>query len=238
MKKNILQRRQKNKQGFSKKILVVAAHPDDEALGCGGAIARHVANGDIVDLIVMTDGVSSRNGAGEEKVNKRVSALTQCSKILGISSLYHLNFPDNQMDSIPLLKIVRALEKLFKKLQPRVVYTHHFGDLNIDHRLTHQAVMTACRPLLKCSVHEIYGFEVISSTEWAAPKIGPFEPNVFVNITNFLSIKLKALAAYKEELRAIPHSRSLRHTKILAHHRGYSVGVEAAEAFSAYRILY
>jgi len=220
-----------------KTVLVVAAHADDEALGCGGTIARHVEEGDAVHLVLMADGVNSRRETSETDFARRIEASKRAQSILGISSSQSLELPDNQMDSAPLLEIVQKLEPILEEIQPSVVYTHHYGDLNIDHRLTHVAVMTVCRPVPGSSVREIYGFEVLSSTEWATQQGSPFLPNYFVDITQQLQTKLDALEAYAEEMRKTPHSRSMAHVEVLAHHRGYSVGVDAAEAFEVYRII-
>jgi len=220
-----------------KTVLVVAAHADDEALGCGGTIARHVEEGDAVHLVLMADGVNSRRETSETDFARRIEASKRAQSILGISSSQSLELPDNQMDSAPLLEIVQKLEPILEEIQPSVVYTHHYGDLNIDHRLTHVAVMTVCRPVPGSSVREIYGFEVLSSTEWATQQGSPFLPNYFVDITQQLQTKLYALEAYAEEMRKTPHSRSMAHVEVLAHHRGYSVGVDAAEAFEVYRII-
>lgn len=220
-----------------KTVLVVAAHADDEALGCGGTIARHVEEGDAVHLVLMADGVHSRRGSSESDLARRIEASKRAQSILGASSSQSLELPDNQMDSVPLLEIVQKLEPILAGIQPSVIYTHHHGDLNVDHRLTHAAVMTACRPLPDSSVREIYGFEVLSSTEWAIQQTSPFLPDYFVNITQHLRTKLEALEAYAEEMRNPPHSRSMAHVEVLAHHRGYSVGVDAAEAFEVYRII-
>lgn len=220
-----------------KNILVVAAHADDEVLGCGGTIARHVAEDDDVHLVLMADGVHSRPGSSMKDSVHRVEASQRAQMILGISSLHSLQLPDNSMDSIPLLEIVQALESHIEKIRPAVIYTHHHGDLNIDHRITHAAVMTACRPVPGSSVSEIYGFEVLSSTEWATPHKLPFIPNYFVDISKHLRTKLRALEAYTEEMRKAPHSRSIEHIEVLARHRGYSIGINAAEAFEAYRVI-
>jgi len=220
-----------------KTVLVVAAHADDEALGCGGTIARHVEDGDVVHLVLMADGVYSRKDASKEDLKRRVEASRRAQSILGASSSQSLELPDNQMGSVPLLEIVQKLELILAGIQPSVIYTHHHGDLNVDHRLTHAAVMTACRPLPGSSVREIYGFEVLSSTEWATQQDSPFLPNYFVDITQQLQTKLDALEAYAEEMRKTPHSRSMAHVEVLAHHRGYSVGVDAAEAFEVYKII-
>ena len=220
---------------MKKKIIVVAAHPDDEVLGCGGTIVKHVAQGDIVHSVFMSDGVNSRLDSSKVKLNRRLKASKSVQSLLGISSTHYLNLPDNSMDSVPLLEIVQKLEPIINKIKPSVIYTHSYGDLNIDHQLTHAAVMTACRPIPDSTVREIYGFEVISSTEWSNPLKLTFKPTLFIDITKHLSKKLNALKAYKQEMRDVPHSRSIKHIEILAQHRGYSVGVDMAEAFEVYR---
>jgi LmbE family N-acetylglucosaminyl deacetylase len=224
-------------QQGSRTVLVVAAHADDEALGCGGTIARHVMEGDRVHLVVMADGVHSRLDVNPVDLERRLMAAGRAQKILGIEEVHYLGFPDNRMDSLALLDIVQALEPVLQKLAPQVVYTHHHGDLNIDHRITQQAVMTACRPQPGHAVKEIYGFEVMSSTEWASPQSEPFLPSFFVDITAQLETKQLALAAYAEELRPVPHSRSMEHLEALARHRGYCMGLDAAEAFVVYRLI-
>lgn len=222
---------------MNKIILIVAAHADDEVLGCGGTIARHVLEGDQVHLVLMADGVNAREGAMPDDLARRMAASEKAQKILGVSEVHCLGFPDNQMDDLPLLKIVQSLEPIIYGLAPSVIYTHHHGDLNVDHRLTQEAVMTACRPQPGCSVKQIYGFEVLSSSEWATPQQEPFMPILFVDISAQLAVKTRALEAYVEEMRPIPHSRSIEHAAVLAQHRGYSVGVEAAEAFVVYRMI-
>ena len=145
---------------MSKSVLVVAAHTDDEALGCGGTIAKHVAQGDAVYAVFLADGVTSRSNASEQELDERNSAAKQAHKTLGIKQSFMLGFPDNRMDVLPLLDIVQELERVVLELRPEVVYTHHLGDLNVDHRVTHNATLTACRPLPGSSVREIYSFEV------------------------------------------------------------------------------
>lgn len=222
---------------MSKTVLVVAAHADDEALGCGGSLAKHVASGDEVHVIFVADGVTSRSGAGQEEMVHRKQATENARNILGISTMAFLDLPDNRLDSLPLLDIVQPLEALIGKLLPEIIYTHHYGDLNADHRLVHQAVMTACRPLPGSTVKEILTFEVTSSTEWSSPGLAPFLPNLFVDISAYVEIKMQALEAYALEMRAPPHSRSAEHLRCLAKHHGYSSGVYAAEAFMVMRIL-
>ena len=222
---------------MKKKIIIVAAHPDDEVLGCAGTIAKHVAQGDIVHSVFMSDGVNARSNSSKAKLKRRFKASKLVQSLLGISSTHYLNFPDNSMDSVPLLDIVQKLEAIIFKIKPSVIYTHSYGDLNIDHQLTHTAVMTACRPTPNTSIREIYGFEVLSSTEWSTTQKFIFAPTFLVDITKYLAIKIKALKIYKEEMRSAPHSRSIKHAKVLAQHRGYTVGLEMAEAFEVYRIV-
>lgn len=222
---------------MTRSIVVVAAHSDDEALGCGGTLARHAAAGDDVHLVFLADGVTSRSGASEAGRIEREAAAARAHKCLGVRSVSYLAFPDNRLDSVPLLEIVQRLEETLAPLAPEVIYTHHHGDLNVDHRITHEAVMTACRPLPGGTVREIYAFEVMSSTEWRGPGMVPFAPQLSVDISAYLDTKLTALAAYQLEMRPAPHSRSIEHIRALALHRGHSAGVHAAEAFMVVRVL-
>lgn len=220
-----------------KKILVVAAHPDDEALGCGGTIAKHVSEGDTVYAVFLADGVTSRLEASEHELAERNEAALEAQKCLGITKSYILGFPDNRMDTVPLLDIVQKVETVLQEIQPQVVYTHHSGDLNIDHRIAHQTVLTACRPIAGASVKEIYAFEVLSATEWNTPGANSFVPNVFVDISDYIHTKMEALAAYEQEMRTEPHSRSLTNVRRQAEFRGNCVGVNAAEAFFLVRSI-
>jgi N-acetylglucosamine malate deacetylase 1 len=212
-------------------VLVIAAHPDDEALGCGGTIARHVAMGDEVNLLFIADGETGRIMAG--KTNRNIPAY-HASKILGAMPPMFLNWRDQMLDTVPLLEITRAIEAKVEMIQPTIVYTHHAGDLNMDHRIVHQAAMTALRPLPSAPVKEIYTFEVLSSTEWGTE---PFRPNHFVCISAFLKTKLDALRCYGDEMRERPHARSLDGVTNLACRRGNSVGIHYAEAFMSIRTI-
>ncbi|MDO7788352.1 PIG-L deacetylase family protein [Desulforamulus aquiferis] len=222
---------------MTNKILVIAAHPDDEVLGCGGTIARHSSMGDEVHVVILAEGITSRGEKRfREKFTSQLSELAQAAhnanKILGVSSLTLSNFPDNRMDSLERLDIIKEVETHIDKHKPQIVYTHHFGDVNIDHRRIHEAVVTACRPAPNCPVHTILFFEVPSSTEWQLPGSGPkFEPNWFRNITDTMQLKLEALKEYQCEMRPWPHARSIEAVEYLARWRGASVGVKAAEAF-------
>ena len=217
-------------------VVIIVAHADDEALGCGGTIARHVAEGDNVSIIYLADGITSRT---DEKmdIEKRQSAAEKVQSVLGFNESYFLGFPDNRMDSLSLLDIVQPLEKIINELAPVAVYTHHYGDLNIDHRITHDAVMTSCRPQPGSSVRKILTFEVMSSTEWNSPALAPFLPNHFVDISDYLNVKMQALDVYELEMRAVPHSRNKEHLALLAAHHGHCMGMAAAEAFMVIRYL-
>ena len=223
------------------KYLIVAAHPDDEVLGCGGSMAKWAEQGNQVDVLILAEGATSRDNKRDRDLRSdELSKLKKCAndsaKVLGINSIHLLNFPDNRMDSVDLLDIVKQVEKYINKIKPEIVLTHHAYDLNIDHQLTHQSVVTACRPEPMHSVKRILSFEVASSTEWQAPIASKaFIPNWYENVSDTISKKTKALKAYKDEMRDWPHPRSLRAVKNLAKWRGATIGCEAAEAFMLIR---
>lgn len=222
---------------MKKKILVVAAHPDDEILGCGGTILKHIASGDIVHTMIMAEGLTSRDykrdviGRADELSELHQKA-RKVADFMGVEKLIMHSFPDNRMDSVTLLDVVKKIENEVDEFQPNIVYTHHAGDVNIDHRITHDAVITACRSLPGESVTDILFFETLSSTEWqmmTADKI--FQPNVYVDIKNFMKKKLELLKLYNSEMREYPHPRSYSGVEILAQYRGLTVGCPYAESF-------
>ncbi len=218
-------------------ILVVAAHPDDEVLGCGGAIARHVVHGDAVHVLILAEGITSRaqerdREVATEDLHHLARGAEAAHRILGSASLQLEDFPDNRMDSVDLLTIVKRIETAIDLHRPTTLYTHHAGDVNIDHRRIHDAVVTACRPVPGQSVRELLFFEVPSSTEWQPPgSAAPFLPNVFVDISSVLEKKVAALDCYDSEMRDFPHPRSVRAVTALAQWRGATAGLQAAEAF-------
>ena len=214
------------------KILVIAAHPDDEILGVGGTILKHSINGDEVEAIILATGITSRIGESKDKIEKlRVDSKKVC-KLLKMKKVTHHNFPDNKMDSVPLLDVVKVIEDKISKFKPEKIFTHHYNDLNIDHRITYQATLTACRPI-NSTVNEIICFEIPSSTEWNYPQ--KFNPNYFVNISKQLKMKIKAMETYKGEIRKFPHPRSSKYLKVLAEKWGAVSGNNAAEAFEIIR---
>ena len=217
-----------------KSVLVVVAHPDDEVLGCGGTIARHVWNGDQVNVVILAEGLTSRmNGPSNvAELADLHRAAHRANEVLGVSSLVIDGLPDNRLDSIDRIEVTQRIEAHIKRCRPSIVYTHHVGDVNIDHQVTHHATVTACRPQPGHPVDTLLFFEVASSTEWQPPGSGvPFQPNWFVSVTKTLHLKLSALEQYQSEMRPWPHPRSLKAVEHLARWRGTTVGIEAAEAF-------
>jgi LmbE family N-acetylglucosaminyl deacetylase len=215
-------------------ILVVAAHPDDEVLGCGGTIRKHIQNGDNVSVLILSDGVTSRNIAGNNKleISERNSSCNKANKILGVKNLFLESYSDNQMDKHSLLDIVKKIEEIVLKLKPNILYTHHNSDINIDHRITHDAVIVAARPQPESTIEKLLFFEIPSSTEWRpGSSDNTFNPNWFEDITETIDVKIDAINCYEAELREFPHPRSIKAIKALATWRGASISVEAAEAF-------
>ena len=212
---------------------MVAAHPDDEVLGCGGFIAARVKSGDEVDVTFLSDGVTSRDkNLGISEIEARRIAARSASNVLGVKDVSFVDFPDNKLDSVPVLEVIKTIESVIRRVQPSIVVTHFGGDLNIDHRIVNQAVLTACRPTANQVVKQVMFFEVPSSTEWQVPTEGQaFVPNWFEDISQTLELKVKALMMYEHELREWPHPRSVKAVEHLAHWRGASCGVDAAEAF-------
>ena len=226
-----------------KTILVIAAHPDDEVLGCGGTIARLTSEGSNVYTLILGEGVTSRDrkrdlAKRENEIAELKKQAENANRILGVKKVYTFDFPDNRFDSVPLLDIIKTIEETKDGLKPDIVFTHHIGDLNIDHQITFKAVMTAFRPIKDESVKELYSFEIPSSTEWNAPSsLTHFMPEYFVDISKTIKLKVRAMKEYKCEIREYPHPRSIESIEIKAKQRGIQVGLEAAEAFEVIRLI-
>jgi LmbE family N-acetylglucosaminyl deacetylase len=225
---------------MAKKILIVAAHPDDEVLGCGGTAARLAKEGNEIYTLILGEGVTSRDDVRQrEKREAEIARLRgqidEANGIIGVKEVFVHDFPDNRFDSVSLLDIVKVIEKIKAKLGPEILFTHYGGDLNIDHRVTYRAVLTAVRPVVGESVKEIYSFEVLSSTEWNYPLI--FGPDCFFDISDTIDTKSAAMERYRSELRDYPHPRSLKGIWLNAEQWGMKVGVSYAEAFKTVRIL-
>ncbi|MCX6112360.1 MAG: PIG-L family deacetylase, partial [Proteobacteria bacterium] len=210
--------------------------PDDEILGCGATMARHISEGDKVHVHILAEGITSRDqernkDLREKELSGLKTSAINANKILGIKSVFFHNFPDNRMDGIELLDVIKVIEKIIKETGPDIIYTHYINDLNIDHQVISKAVVTATRPLPGIKIPTILFFEIPSSTEWQTSLLEVFSPNWFVDISGYLELKLRALKAYEGELRSWPHPRSLKGIEYLAKVRGATVGLEASEAF-------
>jgi LmbE family N-acetylglucosaminyl deacetylase len=222
------------------RVLVIAAHPDDEVLGCGGTAARLVAEGHEVHFAILGEGMTSRHPQRTDADAKQLTMLHQqahaAAAKVGVRNVVLHKLPDNRLDTVPMLEVVKLVEGLVEQVRPEVIYTHHPGDLNIDHGVIHRAVLTATRPLAGQPVLEIYAFEVPSSTEWAFQRIEPsFRPNVFVDITRTMEAKIAAMECYETEARRFPHPRSPEALRAVATRWGSVVGCAAAEAFELVR---
>ena len=217
-------------------VLVVAAHPDDELLGCGGTLARHVLQGDEVHALVIAEGASSRYEDG--MADSLMSAARDAAKHLGLASVEFGCFPDQRLDTVPILELTQHVEAVVSRLQPTTLYTHFPGDANADHGIVARAAWTACRPYAFPSLRRFAVYETPSSTEWGWPLGSPaFQPDHFVNITETLEQKLAAMSCYESELRPYPHPRSLQALGERAAYWGSQVGFRAAEAFRVLREL-
>lgn len=210
------------------KTLVIAAHSDDEVLGMGGTIPK-LEN---VDILILSGGLTSRLNFIENSYSLQEAAM-KAGKLLNVNNLYIEKLPDQRFDNLDFLDLVQLIESYIKKIKPDIIYTHDYLDLNLDHRLTYQAVLTACRPMPNACVNEIYTFEIPSSSEWNFGQV--FIPNTFVNITDTIKYKLEALQYYDSEMRKFPHPRSYEGIENLAKQRGSQVGCEYAEAFKLIR---
>jgi LmbE family N-acetylglucosaminyl deacetylase len=223
-------------------VLVAAAHPDDELLGCGGTAARLAGEGHSVYLSILGEGITSRHtdraGADPAAIKSLHGNSQRVADLLGAKELSLHGLPDNRFDSVPLLDVVKMVEQIIERWRPEAVYTHHGGDLNVDHRVLSQAVLTATRPGQRNSVRDVYMFEIPSSTEWAFQQLSPaFRPNVFVDISATLDTKLKAMQEYESEVRAFPHPRSSEALRAIAQRWGSVAGCKAAEAFELVRSI-
>lgn len=234
------------------KVLVIAAHPDDEVLGMGGTITKYVKSGHEVKIVIMATGIFARRSLdytnstkykADEKTLKEMKTQIQnlrkdamrASKIMGVKQIEFMDFPDNEMDTISNLEITKKIETLITAFRPDAVFTHSAHDINVDHRALYDATITATRPTSKHSVKKVISFEVPSSTEWYFPS--KFSPNLFIDISKELGIKIRALSAYKTEIRKFPHPRSVEGLSVIAKRWGTVTGFNAAEAFYIVRQL-
>lgn len=223
------------------KVSVVAAHPDDEIIGVGGTILKHINNGDEIQILIICEGKSSRYMRLEDMdrsiLDNYYGETTSAMKIMKIENYKICNYPNNRLDTLPLLDIIKAIQIYLDEFRPDIVYTHSFTELNIDHLLINKAVTTAVRALPDAYVRELLFFATLSSTEQARAIGKYFEPNVFVDTSPFIETKLTALSCYQSELRAFPHPRNIELIKANDRVCGNKVGVEYAEEFVVGRII-
>ena len=222
-------------------IMVIAAHPDDELLGAGGTIRRRVNEGKTARALILAEGLTSRkdkrSDTGGEELAKLQNDARRAAEEAGYTDIDFCGFADNRMDGTDLLDIIKTISFYISQYQPDTIFTHHHGDLNIDHRLTCEAVLTACRPAVGSSVRRIYAFEIPSSTEWNYNYQEPFKPNVYFDVTDTMEAKLKGMACYRTENTVYPHPRSAQALMALGQYRGSSAGMELAEGFMLLREL-
>ena len=221
-----------------RQVLVIAAHPDDETYGLGGVIARHTRGGDPVSVLILTDGVTARHN----QIEIQKAAARQACTALGVGDVRFAGLPDQRLDDLPLLEVIKPIHELVRELRPQVVYTHHRGDANQDHRTVFAATLVEVRPFGGNPVERVLCYEVASSTEWGPPFADwAFLPNVFVDIGATLEAKLSAVEAYRQtyqsEVKPFPHPRSSEAVRVYAQQRGVSVCMPAAEAFILVREL-
>ncbi|MBE7530946.1 MAG: PIG-L family deacetylase [Chloroflexi bacterium] len=216
------------------RILVIATHPDDEVLGCGGVMARHVAMGDHVSLLVVTRAIAELFPPPLVEQTRR--ELRQANALLGTSDIHFLDFPAPKLDSVPGHELADAIGRIIRTIQPAQVYLPHGGDIHADHRAVYMATLVAARPIFGCPVRKLLCYETLSETEWSPPVASEvFIPTIFVDISAYLPQKLAAMTCYQSQLQSPPHPRSLPAIEALARFRGATVSLEAAEAFMLVR---
>lgn len=220
------------------KILVLAAHPDDETLGCGGTIVKHKLKNDYVKVIIVTDGYMEDYNDDAFKKIKRDHAMDSCN-ILGVDKVEFLGYEGARLDMVSKSKLNRHISDIVKYFEPEIVYTHHWGDLNTDHHSVFEATMVACRPhhFNQKKIRKVLTYEVLSSSEWSG-QVGEnfFTPTLYNILTKeIVNRKIEAFKCYKTEQCIYPHPRSIESVENLSRHRGFNVNTEYAEAFAVVR---
>jgi len=226
-------------------ILVVCAHPDDETIGMGGALKK-LSKSHKIKVVFLSEGITARRKSGyvnspqydvtqeemkkmKKEVEVRKKHAKKALKILGVQEVRFLDLPNQELDQIPLLKIIKEIEKEVHETKASIIFTHHYNDLNLDHRVAYEATITAARPIPDSKVSSIISFEIPAATDWRKPY--KFNPNLYIDISSQLTAKINALKAYQYEFRKPPHPRSKEITDAVAKRWGSLSGFKAAEAF-------
>jgi len=230
--------------GFDRntRLLVVAAHPDDEILACGGTLARALSEGAEVCVLFLGEGVSARFPFGaydsekfREESNHRTESAKNALRVLGISKAIFGDRYCCQFDTLPQITLTKEIEAIMDQFRPTILFTHNPSEVNVDHRLTYEAVEAACRPTRSFIPSQIYTFELVCSGNWTFETT--FKPNVFVDVTSFWEKKIAAWHCYAGEARPFPFPRSDVGLETLAHYRGMQVAIDKAEAFRLMRAV-
>lgn len=215
--------------------LIIAAHPDDEILGCGGIIKKYAKTEDFI-VVIMTGGAEGRySGEMEEILRKNAE---EANAIIGTKELFFESFPNQKLETVVLSDIIQTIERYISTFKPNRVFTHFANDLNKDHQILAEATFTATRPIVGQVVKEVYSYNVPSSTEWnMTDQSKIFLPNVFVDISSEINYKIEAMKKYPSECRAYPHPRSPEAIRVHANYWGLTGGLEHAEPFKLIRKL-
>lgn len=220
----------------TKKILIIAPHPDDEVLGCGGIIKRYVTEGHDVYVSIVTRGSPKRYS--DKRITMGREQALKAHSLLGVKETFFYDFPASELDLTSRADIADALCALITKLRIEIIYIPHRGDINNDHAVVFNAAMVAARPIKDCPVKSIYVYETLSSTEWASTYVNDaFIPDRFIDIEQYFQFKLEAMSCYSGQLKLYPNPRSLESIEALAKYRGSAIGLKRAEAFMTVRTI-
>lgn len=214
---------------MSKTVLILAAHPDDEILGCGGVMAKYSKQGYEIHVGIVTDGSSTQYAGNESLALQKIRECEEANAMLGVKKVHYLNLPDMRLDTLAHVEINKKIEELVNLLKPHIIFTHAADDINMDHREVFKSTMVATRPG-RPHLERVYTYEVPSSSEWNVNQ--PFIPNVFIDISSSIKKKVEAFSVYKSEIREYPHPRSGEGIEAYSKYRGIASGMKYAEAFN------
>jgi LmbE family N-acetylglucosaminyl deacetylase len=215
------------------KVLVVAVHPDDETLGCGGTLLKHKNNGDeIYWLIITSPTLNHPYGFTQEVIDKRICLVNQITEKYKFHKVISLNYPTQLLHTVDLRDMIKKIDVVFNEIKPNVVYAMFSNDVHSDHRVAFEAIYSCTKSFRNPFIEAIYMMETLSETEFApALPCASFTPNVYVDITDYFDQKIEIMKLYETELMEEPYPRSLSSIEALARYRGSRAGVKYAEAF-------